>query len=60
MENKFEKTVRELSKQEFEELKESYLLDNDVDEVEDEKIFEEFDGVYFVEDDFWCNKYKED
>ena len=55
MENKFEKTVRELSKQEFEELKESYLLDNDVNEVEDEIIFEEFDGVYFVEDDFWCN-----
>lgn len=72
------KTVYDLSRDELNELKDSYfyqLLDNDdevlfpvkngnkkdienincPEEIPDSVIFEHYDGISFVDDDFFCN-----
>jgi len=59
-------TVEELSREQFEELRESYyysLLDSDDDileeviypeDIPDNIILEHYDGVVFTADDFFC------
>lgn len=61
------RTVYELTDEEIEELKETYyyqLVDTGEDEelgidssdgIPDELIYEHYDGISFVEDDFFCN-----
>lgn len=60
-------TVKELSKDELSELKQNYLIENgqqvsygmlaDVNSlVTDERMYEEYEGVDFVPDDFFCNQ----
>ena len=65
------RTTYDLSKEEFEELRESYydqLYESDEDvllseyygcscvvDVPDEAIHNHYDGVGFIEEDFWCN-----
>lgn len=61
------KTVHELSKNELDELRESYFCelqetDGDVleniesaNEIPIENVINHYDGIYFVEDDFFCN-----
>lgn len=64
-------TVRELSREQVDELKTSYFyshLDDDSSgqcdgydlpwEIPDEVIFKHYDGIDFVEDDFFCGKEK--
>ena len=65
------KTVYDLTDNEFEELKQTYfwqLIDDDPDgeevlgditsweELPDDVIREHYDGICFVEDDFFCNQ----
>ena len=62
------KTVNDLSRDELDELKENYfwqLQDNDEEvlssinspsEIPDSVILEHYDGISFVEDDFFCNQ----
>lgn len=61
--------VRELNKDELDELRWSYyweLVDTGEDEgiewaddIPDAVLFEHYDGICFVEEDFWCNSDKE-
>lgn len=58
-------TVYELTVNEFEELRESYfwqLQETDdadhfdsPDDIPDDVIFDHYDGISFVEEDFFCN-----
>lgn len=65
------RTVRELSREELEELKSCYYMEKmddlgekvyysdlaDVDElVTDEEVFEHYSHISFVDDDFFCNQ----
>lgn len=56
---KVRKSVRELSPDEMEELKQRHAIQSgDADESEeytDEQMYEEYDDCVFVEDDFFCN-----
>lgn len=66
------KTVKELTREELNELKTSYLTKLKEDEspsyqdyvnaenIPDEIIFEEYAGITFVKEDFFCNLNKED
>ena len=59
-------TVRDLNREQLNELKETYFLqlvdcDEDVlgdvtcsEEIPDEVIFNHFEGIMFTEEDFWC------
>ena len=59
-------TVRELSREQLDELKVTYMFDlyenptwgdlADAHTVCDEELFIHYDGVDFVEDDFFCGK----
>lgn len=63
-------TVRELNREQLDELKVSYVFDQfkkigecpaysdiiNATEISDEVIFEAYDGIEFVEDDFFCGK----
>ena len=58
---KMYRTVKELTKDELEELRSNYYYNvlNDIDEpseVLDNTIFEYYDGTQFVADDFFCNQ----
>lgn len=62
------KTVRDLSRDELSELKQSYACEKikggnisyweliDSENIPDEVIFEHYSGVCFSEDDFFCNQ----
>lgn len=56
------KSVHELSHEEFQELKQRYIIEFDLDEdrILDTEVKEYYEGTYFVEDDFWCNLTDED
>lgn len=58
------KTVYELNQEELDELRQSYLCElreigdtsfNFAEEIPMENVINHYDGIYFVEDDFWCN-----
>lgn len=55
--------VRELSREQIEELKQTFYYDNNGEcqlyyvggwEIPDDYIFEWYAGIDFVNDDFWC------
>lgn len=60
------RTVKELSRSELDELKQSYLFDTvenpsygeiaDSINITDSVIFEHYTGYRFSDDDFWCNQ----
>lgn len=62
------RTVRELTREELEELKERMFQDaldvcpelveymNDSSDITDHMVYSHYEGVLFVEDDFWCNQ----
>lgn len=62
------RTVYDLNEEELNELRETYyyqLFECDEDVLEDcdcasdipnEVIYNHYDGIYFVDDDFWCNQ----
>lgn len=49
--------IEELDSDELEEVRERYAIENerDADSVSDSELFEEYAGVDFVNDDFFCN-----
>ncbi len=60
------RTVYDLNRAEIEELKDAYFWSDETDEeilgdisapweIPDEVIYEHFDGISFVEEDFFCN-----
>ena len=53
------KTVRDLSHAELDELRESYFDQPDSDEIfddiTDEILFQHYEGILFVAEDFFCN-----
>lgn len=60
------KTVFDLNRDELDELKESYFYNDETkdinenefifpSEIPDDIIFNYYDGVMFVDEDFWCN-----
>lgn len=51
------KSVHELTPEEFEELRERYIIEFDLDHdrISDEEVRQYYAGTYFVEEDFWCN-----
>lgn len=63
-------TVRELNREQLDELKVSYVFDQfdkngecpacsdilNATKISDKIIFEAYDGIAFVEDDFFCGK----
>lgn len=59
------KTVRELSREQLDELKVTYVFDlydhptigdlADAHTICDEELFEYYDGIYFMDDDFLCS-----
>lgn len=60
------KMVQDLSRDELNELKSSFFYQDETqdinegtfstpEEIPDEIIFEHYDGVYFVKEDFFCN-----
>ena len=54
------KSVSELTKEEFSELKETYVLElqdrGSNRNVLDSEILNHYEGICFVTDDFWCNQ----
>lgn len=58
-------TVKELNKDQLEELKQRYIIDTvgnpswgelaDADSIADEIIFKEYDDYVFTNDDFFCS-----
>ena len=59
-------TVHELSQRELDELKVAYFYSEDVDdeilgeitswdEIPNDVIFNHYEGIWFVKDDFFCN-----
>lgn len=51
------KSVYELAPEEFEELRERYLIEFDLDHdnISDEEVRQYYAGTSFVEEDFFCN-----
>ena len=49
------KSVHELNQEELEELTQTYMDNNNLDEVSYEEVKEYYSGVSFTKDDFWCN-----
>lgn len=51
------KTIYNLSNEEFEEIKERYLIELDIkhDNISDEEIRQYYAGISFVDEDFFCN-----
>lgn len=57
------KTVQDLSRAELDELRESYfdqpdsdeIFDGDIRNITDEILFQHYNGIVFVNDDFFCN-----
>lgn len=58
------KTVYELNQDELEELRESYLCElqemddnsfTNAEQIPMEVVIKHYDGIHFVEEDFWCN-----
>lgn len=51
------KSVYELTPEEFEELRERYLIEFDLDHdnISDEEVRQYYAGTSFVEEDFFCN-----
>jgi len=51
------KSVHELSAEEFEELRERYIIEFDLDHdrISDEEVRQYYSGTSFVEEDFFCN-----
>lgn len=60
------KSVYDLTREELDELKESFFHQEETqdinegtfstpEDIPDEIIFEHYDGLYFVEEDFFCN-----
>ena len=56
------KSVHELSAEEFEELRERYIIEFDLDHdrISDEEIRQYYSGTSFVEEDFFCNMVEEE
>lgn len=61
------KSVYDLNEDELDELRESLFDQPDseeifgsVDNITDEILFEHYEDVYFVDDDFWCNQKEAD
>ena len=54
-------TVRELSKDELDELRDVWWLENgryyEPEDVPNEVLYDKYDGIDFVPDDFFCNLY---
>ena len=51
------KSVHELTPEEFEELREHYIIEFDLDHdrISDEEVRQYYAGTSFVEEDFFCN-----
>ena len=51
------KTIYELTQEEFEELRERYIIEFDLDHdnISDEEVRQYYYGTSFVEEDFFCN-----
>lgn len=51
------KSVHELTPEEFEELRERYIIEFDLDHdrISDEEVRQYYAGTSFVEEDFFCN-----
>lgn len=49
------KSVHDLSQEELEELAQTYMEENNLDEVSYEEVKEFYSATSFVEEDFWCN-----